>query len=357
MLPVKKKMENYFKDKHLQEPIPITEHNWDDNSVQLVSVSCTTYNHEPYIRDAIEGFLMQKTTFPVKIVIFEDCSTDNTAKILKDYNAIYPGLFSMFLMKENTYKKPFRRKAGEPFRQERSKAKYIAMCEGDDYWTDPLKLQKQVDFMEANGDCSLCYHKTRVKMVNNSIEDSFFGAKGIEGPTIFTLEDFIKTNNAIGIRTVAMLIRTEVAKSISKWQIQTPLGDLKLQLYSGLMGNYGYLPDEMAVYNRGNPGSWSDNTHTIEWHLKRARDSKKLYTLFDEFTNYNYSELINKKNEKGIRNGIDEVQLAGFSRSEQFKMMKKNYKKLIIPDKRNLVIWMRFFLGSKSAHKLIKSKK
>src|SRR5690554_3636901 len=153
----------------LKEPLPITEHQWDDDVTQFVSISCTTYNHEPYIRDAIEGFLMQRTTFPVRIVIFEDCSTDNTAKIIKEYVAKYPNLFRAFCQPENTWGKPNRREAGKPFREERTKAKYIALCEGDDYWTDPLKLQKQVDFLEENEEYALVFSNCELRTIKDGV--------------------------------------------------------------------------------------------------------------------------------------------------------------------------------------------
>src|SRR5699024_1020893 len=136
----------------LPQPVPLKEQHWADDTIQYVSISCTTYNHESYIKDAIDGFLMQKTTFPVKIVVFEDCSTDGTKAILEDYEKKYPQLFAMFYQPVNTYKKPFRRKAKQIKNKERDKAKYIALCEGDDYWTDPLKLQKQVEFLEEHPD-------------------------------------------------------------------------------------------------------------------------------------------------------------------------------------------------------------
>ena len=130
----------------LKEPSPITEQIWPEGTTPMVSISCLTYNHENYIRDAIEGFLMQKTTFPVRIVIFEDCSTDNTASIIKEYEDKYPNLFSTFYQPVNTWGKEIRQEALKPFRKSLYSAKYIALCEGDDYWTDPLKLQKQVIF-------------------------------------------------------------------------------------------------------------------------------------------------------------------------------------------------------------------
>lgn len=174
----------------LNKPIPITQHLLDDDTVQLVSISCLTYNHERFISDAIEGFLMQKTTFPVKINIFEDCSSDNTANIIREYQAKYPSLFNVFFQAENTWRKPIREKALKPFYEAHNKAKYIALCEGDDYWTDPLKLQKQVDFLEQNEDYGLVYTEiNRIDEKGDIIDRDFFKNE----PAAFcqTFEDYL----------------------------------------------------------------------------------------------------------------------------------------------------------------------
>ena len=123
-----------------KKPVPITEQNWSEKIIPLVSIACITYNHENYIRDAIEGFLMQKTTFPVEIIIHDDASADNTAQIVKEYTDKNSDLFIPIFQTENQYSQGNKPLANFVF--PRAKGKYIAICEGDDYWTDPYKLQK-----------------------------------------------------------------------------------------------------------------------------------------------------------------------------------------------------------------------
>ena len=123
----------------------------------LVSICCVTYNHAPFIRKCLDGFLMQQTDFPIEILIHDDCSTDGTTEIIKEYAAQYPDLIFPLYEEVNQYQQG---KATEIdfYNYRRARGKYIAYCEGDDYWTDPLKLQKQVDFMEANLEYSVCFH-------------------------------------------------------------------------------------------------------------------------------------------------------------------------------------------------------
>lgn len=125
------------------------------NTKPLVSLCCTTYNHAPYIRKCLDGFLMQKTSFPIEILIYDDCSTDGNQEIIKEYEAKYPDLIFPIYATENQFSKGV---VVDFFSYRRARGKYITMCEGDDYWTDPLKLQKQVDFMEANPEYSVCFH-------------------------------------------------------------------------------------------------------------------------------------------------------------------------------------------------------
>lgn len=126
----------------------------------MVSICCIVYNHESYIRQCLDGFIMQKTNFVYEIVIHDDASTDKTAEIIREYEAKYPNIIKPIYQKENQYSKGIQISA--TYNLPRAKGKYIALCEGDDYWTDPLKLQKQVDFLEINLEYSGCVHQATI---------------------------------------------------------------------------------------------------------------------------------------------------------------------------------------------------
>lgn len=131
----------------------------------LVSISCITYNHESYIRQCLEGFMMQKCNFDFEILIHDDASTDGTIEIIKEYQEKYPDIIKPIFQIENQYSKGVRG-INPRFNFPRAKGKYIALCEGDDYWTDPLKLQKQVDFLEKNTAYNICWTRYHVLMDN-----------------------------------------------------------------------------------------------------------------------------------------------------------------------------------------------
>lgn len=138
----------------------ITEHNWPIDTPIMVSIVVATYNHEKYISTAIESFLMQRCDFKVEILINDDASTDKTAEIVRSYEQNYPNLFRNFYQFENQYSKG--KKPWIDILFPTSKGKYIAICEGDDYWTDPFKLQKQVDFLEKRKEFGFCFHEVEV---------------------------------------------------------------------------------------------------------------------------------------------------------------------------------------------------
>ena len=131
------------------------------NTSPLVSICCLAYNHAPFIRKCLDGFLMQKTSFSIEILVHDDASTDGTDSIIREYAEKFPELIFPLYETENQFSKGKSAVMDIEYNYSRARGKYIAYCEGDDYWTDPLKLQKQVDFMESHPEYSVCFHRWR----------------------------------------------------------------------------------------------------------------------------------------------------------------------------------------------------
>lgn len=141
-------------------PTPIANQRWPENTTPALSICCVTYNHEKFIGQCIDGFLMQETTFPVEILIHDDASKDATAEIIRAYQARYPHIIKPIFQAENHYSKGI--KPNITFNYPRAQGRYIAVCEGDDYWTDPHKLETQVGFLERNPEYVICYHDAKI---------------------------------------------------------------------------------------------------------------------------------------------------------------------------------------------------
>lgn len=168
----------------------------------LVSICCITYNHQSYIKESIEGFLMQKTNFSFEIIIHDDASTDRTPEIIKDYEKKHPDLIKPIYQTENQYSKG---REVFSFTLEKARGKYIAICEGDDYWTVPYKLQKQVDFLEAHPEYSACYHHVDVL---DMTDGKYLRRKCKPKKYIYTQRDFFKGNKG-ETRTCSTLARRD----------------------------------------------------------------------------------------------------------------------------------------------------
>ena len=141
-------------DNILSNPISIAEQKWRKGTTPLVSISCITYNHRQFIREAIESFLIQKTTFPVEILIHDDASSDGTSEIVREYESKHPDIIFSVYQTVNQYSKGIDPSLVYQF--PRLRGKFIAFCEGDDYWIDSLKLQKQVDIFLKYPDTIIC---------------------------------------------------------------------------------------------------------------------------------------------------------------------------------------------------------
>lgn len=214
----------------------------------LVSVCCTTYQHGPFIRQAIEGFLMQRTSFPMEVIIRDDASTDGTATIVREYADRHPELIRAVLYAENQFSKGVR-PITDAMRHARGK--YIAFCEGDDYWTDPLKLQKQVDFMEKNPGHTACFH--RAHRLKQGVSELFPMPDGID-PMDVRFDDLLRTYNFV--ITASVLFRSAVLP-LPEWFMRVPFGDMAIYALAGSKGRMAMLPESMAVWRVTGTGAWT----------------------------------------------------------------------------------------------------
>lgn len=250
----------------------------------LVSICCITYNHEAFIRDAIEGFLIQKTDFPVEILIFDDASQDRTQEIIKEYVLKNRNIIS-FLQTENQWSKGKYGLIDWLFPA--AKGKYIALCEGDDYWTDPYKLQKQVDFLEENEEYAVCFH--RYKIVDNetkSVRDDNCSSLFVKQPEIVDIDTNLFLNQWV-TQPLTMVFRKDC---------------LNLTLYN----QYHFFRDMHLIYHllqKGKGCILSFYGGIYREHLNGIHSKRPLtyqceigIVVAKELYDYNKSDILLKKN-------------------------------------------------------------
>ena len=218
-----------------------------DNITPLVSICCLAYNHAP----CLEGFVMQKTNCPIEVLIHDDASTDGTQDIIKEYEAKYPDIIKPIYQKENQYSKGV--KVSLVYNFSRAKGKYIAMCEGDDYWTDPYKLQKQVDFLESHPDYVMCSHRFNQYIQDKSLLEE-------EKDLTFQGADY-DLKNLIGgkwlTQTLTVMYRRD-ALDLQRYESYGMSLDMIL-FYELLRNGKGYcFSDVMGVYRLHKGGVWSE---------------------------------------------------------------------------------------------------
>jgi glycosyltransferase involved in cell wall biosynthesis len=226
----------------------------------LVSVWLITYNHEAYIAEAIEGVLRQQTDFAVELIIGEDYSTDGTRTIVQAYQARYPDRITLFLAEQNMGMVPILRPTYPMCR-----GKYVAMLDGDDYWTDPLKLQKQVDQLERNPSARFSFHAIEVLHTNTGAVHQSGEPIWGERPGELQLTDFFHRDS--GVYTLSVLFRNDLGP-LPEWYYQLPYPDTALFFLLLMPGGRAlYLPDTMGVYR----------VHRTGWYSSLTLRHKHLY--------------------------------------------------------------------------------
>lgn len=317
----------------------------------MVSICCITYNQENYIRDALDGFLKQKTNFKYEIIVHDDASTDNTAKIIKEYEDKYPDIIKPIYQTENQYQQgkrvsiPVYRKA---------EGKYIAVCEGDDYWTNENKLQSQVDYMEAHSDCSFCFHNAIVLDELNKTKRKFV-------PYNKNAKKYLKKDNKYNvgelellefIPTASFMFRTKNFKNMPEWYAKCYVGDWALKLVMTSFGYAYYMDDVMCVYRKNAIGSVTNKNVSKEKESTKGKleilaKKEEFINLIDDFTKNRYKDIFD------IRRAQYDIERLLAERNEKEILKKGNLKLISGKEKIKCIIKIYFPFVIKMYKKVI----
>lgn len=261
------------------------------NQEIMVSVICTVYNHEKYVRDALDGFVMQKTNFPFEVLIHDDASTDNSANIIREYEAKYPDLIKPIYQVENQFTRGGN--ITRRFLLPKVRGKYVAVCEGDDYWTDPCKLQKQVDFLENNPDYSMCVCSTVWLDMRTMRKKN--GCLTTEDRDV-SLEEIILERKGRPFHYSGILARAYVFLERPEWLCHFGVGDTPLAIHAALTGKVRMFADVGSVYRNHAQGSWTSRIdQNIDFKVRSFNRMISGMEEFNEATQYQYQEIVTER--------------------------------------------------------------
>lgn len=254
----------------------------------MVSICCLAYNHEKYIRSALDSFVSQETDFPFEVLIHDDASTDATAAVIREYEEKYPQIIRPIYQTVNQFSQKISISAVHQY--PRARGKYLAICEGDDYWTDPHKLQRQVDFMQAHPQYALCVHNTREincitgaqRLINPSEQE-------MDIPLLSIME-----RGGAQFHTSSMLFRREDALRFPDYCSKYGFGDYPKSIFLALCGKVHYFPEVMSVYRQMTESSWTNQNFGAGFSEEKAtrhNDAiKAILNEVDAATNGQYHE-------------------------------------------------------------------
>ncbi|QIR37986.1 glycosyltransferase [Tolypothrix sp. PCC 7910] len=246
-----------------------------------LSVLMITYNHENFIAQAIESVLMQQTNFEFEIVIGEDYSSDNTRNIVQEFATKFPHKIKLILQPYNLglYGKNNLVKTLKA-----CKGQYIAILEGDDYWSDPYKLQKQVDFLENNPNFSMCFHNVKNIFESKSKESSVSFPHNQK--KILLIEDLLDRNY---IPTGSVVYRSGLFHEFPDWFYDIKMSDWPIWIFCALHGNIWYIDEVMGAYRIHSAGVWNS---TAEY--QRQEETIKMLNYVNAYLNFKYKNKINE---------------------------------------------------------------
>jgi len=257
----------------------------------MVSVVCNVYNHEKYLRNALDGFVSQKTNFPYEVLVHDDASTDSSAAIIREYEEKYPEIIKPIYQTVNQYSQ--RVPINVTFQIPRIQGKYVAVCEGDDYWTDPLKLQKQVDFMETNPEYTMCATSTQWLDMRTGAEIPL--CKTEEDRDI-SLEEIILEKKGRIFQYATILMKQDIFCKRPEWIRTFGVGDYPLNIYAATQGKVRMLADVTAVYRNNAPGSVTEKmNNNLEYSEVVYEKVVNGLCLFNKETQYEHDAIVTKR--------------------------------------------------------------
>lgn len=254
-----------------------------DASQIMVSVYAVVYNHEPYIRQALESFVTQKTNFKFEVIVHDDASTDNSAKIIQEYAERYPSIIRPIFQTENQYSKGVN--IITKYIAPKTRGKYLATCEGDDCWISTNKLQKQFDFLESNSDFVACAHNTKRINCYNLIHYSTI---------MYPKRDQELSMNDIlygGYQTSSLMYRREyLFNRPAFFTIQPDVGDFPLAIFLRFSGKIMRFGSVMSLYRLTTKGSWTyRQKKDVRIQIQNANNRIKMLKAANEWSQYKYN--------------------------------------------------------------------
>jgi len=269
--------------------------NWSPTSIgPSVSICCVTYNHAPYIRDALNSFLLQKTSFPFEIIVHDDASTDGTDDIIQSYVAEYPRLFVPILQSENQFSKGV---SPDVATFKRTLSPYLAFCEGDDFWCDETKLARQYAVMQAHPEVDLCTHSAFTGGHDNI--DVGFGSDEIA----VTVADVV--SKSFRMPTASVMLRRPAAlkfMAFAEARPHLPFGDLYFRFFGALRGGGIHIDRPMCINRAFAPGSWSARTRSsYEFMLDNRSRKLRSFLELDSISDGRFSGVFREETYRAMR--------------------------------------------------------